>query len=135
MPKVKGNITKNFTVEEYCVNQTELCEISTKALAHARRLQMFRNELKKPMQVNAWFRTKKYNEKVGGIPTSGHLTGEATDVGFGNVSDAKFNEYAKMWKRVCEKDGVIGEIGRYSWGIHLGSNIKYSKKFTIFDKR
>lgn len=134
MVKVKGNITKNFTFDEYGKSQTE-CVFSEDAYKHATRLQKFRDYLGKPMVISIWFRTKEYNTKVGGAVNSLHLSGQATDWLCGAITNELWNEYCNKWKEICETDKVIGEIGRYSWGIHLGSNTKAFKKFYTFDKR
>ena len=131
----KGKLTKHFTTEEYTVNQTENCNITVEALKHAEILEEFRIWLGKPMKVNAWYRTPEYNKKVGGVANSSHLRGVATDWGISGVSQADFIKYAKKWKALCKKHGVIGEAGLYKWGIHLGSHITYSKAFYHWDSR
>lgn len=131
----KGKLTEHFTIDEYQVNQTENCSITREAIEHADMLEEFRKWLKKPMRVNSWYRTKDYNKKVGGIDTSSHLRGIATDWGIPNVSEKTFIKYAKKWKAICKKHGVVGEAGLYTWGIHLGSHITYSKVFSHWDSR
>lgn len=131
----KGRLTKHFTAEEYTVNQTENCDITVEALKHAEILEEFRTWLGKPMKVNAWYRTKEYNKKVGGVSNSSHLRGVATDWGISGVSQADFIKYAKKWKALCKKHGVVGEAGLYKWGIHLGSHVTYSKTFYHWDSR
>lgn len=137
MKKLKGNLTEHLTIDDYGVNQTETVTITPEALVHAKMLEEFivwMNWKNRP-SVNAWARTAAYNKKVGGISTSNHLKGTATDLGVGEFTDERFNKYARKWEEICKKYGVVGEIGRYPWGIHLGSHITYSKKFTVFDKR
>lgn len=137
MKKVKGNLTKHLTIDDYGVNQTATIEITPEALKHALMVEEFivwMNWKERP-PINAWYRSAAYNESVGGISTSNHLKGTATDLGVGAFTDERFKKYARKWEEICEKYGVVGEIGRYTWGIHLGSHITYSKKFTIFDKR
>ena len=140
MKKVKGNLTKDLTVDNYGVNQTETVVLTEDALAHAKRVQKFldwMNWSQNPT-INAWWRSKTYNARVGGVKNSLHLTGEAIDFGskkFSEFTEARFDKYAKKWFEICDEDRVKGEFGIYSWGIHLGSNIKYSKKHYRFDKR
>lgn len=140
MKKVEGNLTKHLTIDDYGVHQTEAVYISENALKHAKRVEKFIVWLnkKEPPKINAWYRSKAYNAKVGGVKNSLHLTGEATDLGiakFSTYTEERIAKYAKKWKKICEDDGVVGEFGTYSWGIHLGSNIKYSRSFYRFDKR
>ena len=131
----KGKLTKHFSIEEYEINQTGTCYITLEALEHAEILEEFRVWLGKSMKVNAWYRTSAYNKKVGGNSNSSHLRGVATDISMPNVSQANFIKYAKKWKALCSKYGVVGEAGLYSWGIHFGSHIKYSKTFYHWDSR
>lgn len=140
MKKIKGNITEHLTIDNYAVNQTEVAVISVDAMAHARRVEKFLTWMnwQEPPTINAWWRSKTYNANVGGVKNSLHLTGEATDLGskkFKGFTEERFDKYAKKWFEICMEDHVVGEFGIYDWGIHLGSNIKYSKKHYRFDKR
>ena len=137
MVKAKGNLTEHLTIEDYGVNQTGTLTITPEAIVHAQMLEQFivwMNWKQRP-SINAWYRTAEYNKKVGGISTSNHLKGTATDLGVGAFADDRFDKYARKWETICKEYGVVGEIGRYTWGIHLGSHCTYSKKFTVFDKR
>lgn len=140
MKKIKGNLTKDITIDDYAVNQTETAVITENALAHLRRVQEFldwMNWNKKPRMSAGW-RSKKYNASVGGVPNSLHLTGEASDHAderFADFTEGRWKKYEKKWFEICDKDGVKGEFGRYPWGMHLGSNQQYSKNHYSFDKR
>lgn len=129
MATVKGELTKHFTVDEYCVHQDSPCKITADAIDHAEMLEEFRVWLGKPMTVNSWYRSPEYNKKVGGNSNSNHPRGTATDISAPGISDATIVKYGKKWKSICEKHGTVGEIGCYSWGFHLGSHINYSKTF------
>ena len=127
---ITGNLTKNFTIEDYGINQTGTVKLTAEAVKHAIMLQEFRTWLGRPMVVHAWYRTVAYNKSVGGSPTSSHLRGVATDWHTNKTIDqAAFIKYAKKWKSICKKHGVVGEAGLYEWGMHLGSHVKYSDKF------
>lgn len=131
----KGELTQHFNLNEYTVHQTGNCTITREALEHADILEEFRQWLQKPMKVNAWYRTSAYNKKAGGNANSSHLRGVATDIEMVNLSQTNFIKYAKKWKELCKKYGVVGEAGLYTWGIHLGSHITYSKVFYHWDSR
>lgn len=132
----KGKLTKHFTVNEYQVNQTENCSITREAIEHADMLEEFRQWLKRPIVVHAWYRTSSYNKKVGGVSNSSHLKGLATDWSTNiKITEDKFIKYAKKWKEICEKHNCVGEAGLYTWGMHLGSHIAYSKTFYNWDSR
>ncbi len=134
--KVTGNITNHFTIDEYAIaNPKSTVDISPEALKFARLLEKFRVKVKRRMIVTSWLRTPATNKKVGGIATSNHLKGTACDFHFNvKLTEKMFIKYAKMWKEICEDNGVVGEAGLYSWGMHLGVQT-YSKKFFHWDTR
>ena len=134
--KVSGtNLTKHFTFAEYAKNQTGIVKLTAAAIVQAQCMEEFRRWLGKPMTVNGWYRTVAYNKKVGGNAKSSHLRGVATDWGLPGVSRDDFIHYAKKWKAICKAHGIVGEAGLYTWGIHLGSSVKYSKTFYHWDTR
>lgn len=61
-----------------------------------------------------------HNANVGGVSNSNHLTGNAADL----HSSKSPQEMARV---AVEVMGNTGEIGIYSWGIHVGVNCKYSR--------
>jgi hypothetical protein len=65
-------------------------------------------------------RCKQHNANVGGVANSLHLTGNAADL----HSFASPDEMARVAEEVM---GQTGEIGIYSWGIHVAVNCKYSR--------
>lgn len=132
--KVTG-LTKHFSLAEYAKHQSGTINFTAEALLHAQCLEEFRQWYGKPMRVNGWYRTAAYNKKVGGNANSSHLRGCATDWGFPGVKKDDFIKYAKKWRSICESHGIVGEAGIYTWGIHLGSSIKYSSKFMHWDTR
>ena len=139
MAKIKltgENLTEHFTFADYGKNQTGTIPIDAAALLHAQLLEEFRNWLGRPMSVHAWYRTKEYNRKVGGVSNSSHTKGTATDWSTNiEISKEKFIKYASKWKEICAAHGVVGEAGLYAWGVHFGSQITYSKKFYHWDSR
>lgn len=133
--KIKG-LTEHFSLADYGINQTGTLPIDEKAILHAMMLEEFRQWLGRPMNVHAWYRTKSYNKSVGGAATSSHLKGTATDWSTSiEITEEKFLKYAAKWKEICQKHDVVGEAGLYTWGIHFGSSITYSKSFYNWDSR
>ena len=135
--KLKGeNITDHFTLKDYGKNQTGTIPIDAAALLHAQLLEEFRMWLGRAMEVHAWYRTKAYNKKVGGVANSSHTKGTATDWSTNiEITKEKFIKYASKWKEICAVHGVVGEAGLYAWGVHFGSQITYAKKFYHWDSR
>lgn len=130
-----SNLTEHFTFKEYAKNQTGTVKLTAEAILHAQCLEEFRKWLQRPMKVNAWYRTAAYNKKVGGNAKSSHLRGVATDWGMPGLSEKEFIRYAKKWKEICEAHEIVGEAGLYTWGMHMGSSVKYSKTFYSWDSR
>ena len=130
-----ANLTAHFTFKEYAKNQTGTVKLTAEAILHAQCLEEFRQWHGRPMTVNGWFRTAAYNKKVGSNAKSSHLRGVATDWGLPGVSKDNFIRYAKKWKEICKAHGIVGEAGLYTWGIHLGSSVRYSKTFYHWDSR
>ena len=133
--KVTG-LTEHFTLADYSINQTGSLPLSDTAILHAAMLEEFRQWLGRPMNVHAWYRTAKYNKSVGGVSTSSHLKGTATDWSTNvKIDEDRFIKYAKKWHEICKAHGVVGEAGLYNWGIHFGTAITYSKTFYHWDSR
>lgn len=65
-------------------------------------------------------RCPRHNASVGGVESSNHLYGKAGDL----HSSKSPQEMARVAEEVM---GNTGEIGIYSWGIHVGVNCKYSR--------
>ena len=132
----KGNLTDHFTADDYSINQTSNVTLTQESYEHALMLEEFRQWLKRPIDVHAWYRTSSYNKKVGGASNSSHLNGLATDWHTNiKITEEKFIKYAKKWKEICERHNCVGEAGLYTWGMHLGSHITYSKTFYHWDSR
>ena len=132
----KGNLTDHFTADDYSINQTSNVTLTQESYEHALMLEEFRQWLKRPIVVHAWYRTASYNKKVGGASNSSHLNGLATDWHTNiTITEEKFIKYAKKWKEICERHNCVGEAGLYTWGMHLGSHITYSKTFYNWDSR
>ena len=133
--KVTG-LTEHFSLADYGINQTGTLPLSDEAILHAAMLEEFRQWLERPMNVHAWYRTAKYNKKIGGVATSSHLRGVATDWSTNvDIDKERFIKYATKWKEICAAHGVVGEAGIYTWGVHFGSSVTYSKKFYHWDTR
>lgn len=65
-------------------------------------------------------RCSQHNANVGGVANSNHLYGKAADL----HSSKSPQEMARVAEEVM---GDTGEIGIYSWDIHIAVNCKYSR--------
>lgn len=83
-----------------------------------------RRRLGVPVQIvdagGSGVRCEQHNANVGGVANSNHKYGKAADL----HSSKSPEEMAQAAESVM---GKTGEIGIYSWGIHVGVNCKYSR--------
>lgn len=75
------------------------------------KLQKLRDEIGKPIIVTSGYRTKEYNNKIGGAKNSQHMLGKAADIKINGLSP---DEIAI----IAEKIG-FGGIGIYKTFVHL----------------
>ena len=144
---IGNKLSKNFTRQEYARANRKTdgrIKFYPETFIFLTALQLFRDQIGKPMYVNCWFRTKAFNDRCGGIRNSNHLKGCAMDFYFKgeNMADQnKFIEYAKKWKDIIniinctDLFGEIqGEAGLYKGFWHFGIQ-NYSKRFYHWDSR
>lgn len=138
-----NRITEHFTFAEEAntsAKETVKLELTPEALIHARMREEFRMWWGRAIPCNSCYRTESFNQQVGGIKNSLHLYATASDLQMGRLTDAMWNKVVDKWRTLCDKYGTVGEIGRYDWGVHIGSHIEctpkpYTYTFYIFDKR
>lgn len=127
----QGNISKNFTQQEYHKGAGAVY-YSAATGTFVRCLQQFRSWVKRPMTVVSWYRSAQENANIGGIKSSNHLTGTACDFRFSSRTDEKtFITYARKWAEICRLNGCVGEAGFYDAGwIHFGMQNSIQAKST-----
>ena len=82
----KANLSQHFTLGEFTRSKyPEVYNIpSHEAIANLKRLcvwlEVLRNKIGHPIVINSGYRSPQLNRKVGGAPTSNHLTGCAADI-------------------------------------------------------
>jgi len=57
------------------------------------RLQILRNQLKKPIKITSGYRPPTYNKRIGGAPRSKHMLGMAVDI-HADINMLRLAEYA-----------------------------------------
>ena len=144
-----GHITPHFSWDEYSNKRSGediISEIWPESLVHAKIAEDFRMAWyeRKGVGCNctSWYRTKKFNARpdIQGHPKSMHLWGCATDLSIGSPSDADWKWIIDVVTKLGKKYNTIMELGRYDWGIHIGSHVEVWNPYTtdpvyIYDKR
>ena len=115
-------ITPNFRVREFA------CEDGTDSIFIHPFIplvcQMVRNYFDMPFTPNSAYRTIAHNKNVGGATNSSHTRGRAVD-----IPANKGVTPNQLYDFVDKLFGNWGEVGIYSWGIHVGIQ-DTKKRFT-----
>ena len=113
-----AKITTNFSLEEFkCKDGSD---IPNKELSNiiilAKQLQVLRDTIDKPIQINSAYRSPKHNAKIGGVKNSQHVKGKASDI---TVKGMTPKEVALIIEGLIEKGKMLqGGLGVYSTFVH-----------------
>ena len=84
-------MTKNFNIQEF--NCKCGCEMPADVLANitelAENLQIVRDMLDEPIQINSAYRCEAHNRAIGGVKYSQHVKGTAADIVVKNIRPEK----------------------------------------------
>ena len=111
-------MTKNFSKEEFdCNDGSEMpINIYHNMVKVANQLQILRNHLGKPIQINSAWRSEEYNASVGGVKDSQHIMGRAADI---SVRDLNPIEVYNTIEELIEKGDMLqGGLGLYDTFVH-----------------
>lgn len=116
-------LTKNFGVDELaCKDGTPVPhDLYDNAKAICERAQKLRDLLGISIQVNSGYRTKTYNQRVGGAEGSQHLTASALDLScYGWTAEQLGALYEGLIRLGVVPDGGLGIYPRKTGGwIHI----------------
>ena len=133
---VLGEFLKSATATKYNINNTPLkCHIMRLQNLAVRCLEPIRQHLKLPIQVTSGFRSPELNTKVGGVPTSQHMKGEAADITipkkhrpFSVTNDEQAARLIFLYARqFADFDQLILEHTTTAWWVHISCRIDYRK--------
>lgn len=110
--------TKNFKLSEFkCSDGTNVPQKYWGNLAALmEQLQVLRDYIGKPIQVNSGYRTPTYNKAVGGVPSSSHLVAKAADIKVNGLSSLELVKI--ILKLIQEGKMKNGGIGLYDTFVH-----------------
>ena len=111
-------MTENFSLKELNKHDFPMSEeIENNLNELAKRLQVVRDNLGKPIIILSGLRSKEYNDKVGGKTKSKHLTGEAADI---KVMGMSSNQLKAFVESLIQMEIVFfGGIGLYKTFVHV----------------
>jgi len=102
-------VGKHFALWEFACHDGTPIVLVHPALLYF--LDKMRQHLDAPVEVNSGFRTKAYNEKIGGATGSTHLYGMAADVVVDGYTPEEVADYAE--------EREVGGLGRYDDFTHI----------------
>lgn len=119
-------LTRNFSSKEFdCADGApypkKWLKSRLKPLCLA--LEKIRALTDKPLTIHSGFRTAKYNRKVGGKPSSKHLTGQGCDF---SLSDMTIPDLYKAVEKLIQDD-IIHEGGLGFYPAHCHYDIRGKK--------
>lgn len=137
-----ANLSQHFTLGEFTrSNHPEVYNIpSHEAIANMKRLcvwlEVLRNKVGHPIVINSGYRSPQLNRKVGGAPSSNHLTGCAVDIrtsGFEQAIEYTAILIAYATESNQEFDELLIEKNRYGaiW-VHFAVRPKENRHKILF---
>ena len=138
-----AKLSDHFTLGEMTKSSShpEVYNIpSHEAIANLKRvcswLEVLRKRYGKPIIINSGYRSPQLNKKIGGVPTSNHLTGCAADIRVANMEQliryaAILLDYADESKQ--DFDELLSEKNRYGaiW-LHFAVRPKNNRRKVAF---
>lgn len=112
-------LTENFHLHEFACNDGTPVpeELLPNVRKLAEQLQVLRDHLKEPININSAYRHKDYNQRIGGKPSSQHLTASAADITVRSMSPRKLKGVVE--KLIKQKKLYFGGIGLYPGFLHV----------------
>ncbi len=138
----KANLSEHFVLGEFTRSKyPEVYNVpSHEAIANMKRLcvwlEVLRNKVGHPIVINSGYRSPQLNRKVGGAPTSNHLTGCAVDIrtsGFEQAIEYTAILIAYATESNQEFDELLIEKNRYGaiW-VHFAVRPKENRHKILF---
>ena len=111
--KNDGNtyLSQHFQVKEFRCRDGNDCIMIDTQLVNL--LEAIRQHYNKAVHINSAYRTSIYNSKIGGSPSSRHLTGQASDIYINDVTPKMLYTYINSIIPNC------GGIGLYKTFVHV----------------
>lgn len=129
---LKKRISPHFLVGEVVKTCSE--GIDTNIINNARRLaetclEPVRNRINRPLIVNSWYRSSKYNALVGGKKTSQHIKGEAVDIHLdADCWKIELAQLVPLFKAYADYDQLIVESSPTAHWLHVSHTDRHKNR-------
>ena len=94
----------------------------------ANSLQVLRDHLKRPIQINSAYRSPEHNAKIGGVRNSQHVQGKAADIAVQGMTTRQVA--TEIEKLIASGQMLQGAIGIYPTFVHYDirkNKVRWSK--------
>ena len=111
-------ITNNFSIKEFeCRDGSGMpVNIISNIIDLAEQLQILRDYVDKPIQINSGYRSPEYNKKIGGASRSMHKEGKAGDIVIKGMTPGEV--YNTIEKLISQGEMTEGGLGSYKTFTH-----------------
>lgn len=119
--KNDGNtyLSQHFQVKEFrCKDGNDTIMIDSQLV---NLLETIRQHYNKPIYINSAYRTATHNAKIGGSPSSRHLTGQASDIHIQGVTPKELYTYISS---IIPNNGGLG---LYATFVHVDTRTNKSR--------
>ena len=129
---LKKRISPHFLVGEVVKTCSE--GVDTNIINNARRLaetclEPVRNRINRPLIVNSWYRSRKYNALVGGKRTSQHIKGEAVDLRLdADCWKIQLAQLVPLFKTYADYDQLIVESSPTAHWLHVSHTVRHANR-------
>ena len=129
---LKERISQHFLVAEVVKTCRE--DVDNTVINNARRLaetclEPVRCRINRPLIVNSWYRSVKYNASVGGKRNSQHIRGEAVDIRLdAHCWITQLAELVPLFKHYADYDQLIVESSPSAHWLHVSHTERHENR-------
>lgn len=115
---MSNQLTKNFNKREFNSKDGKRMPVDVflniQVLAH--QLQVIRDTINSPLNINSAYRSPEHNRRIGGVPNSQHLLGNAADI---TSRDFTPTQLYSIIEGLIEQGKILeGGLGLYNGFVH-----------------
>ena len=129
---MNNQLTRNFNKREFNSKDGKRMPIDVflNIQVLAQQLQVIRDTINSPLNINSAYRSPEHNKRIGGVPNSQHLLGNAADI---TSRDFTPTQLYSIIEGLIEQGKILqGGLGLYNGFVHYdirGKNPKTGKGY------